>query len=69
MSIFVHRWDDQQQVTVVLETAELLLSLSEELVVTAQELANITSEERGQENHQLAVEKAEILRRDWASKV
>ena len=53
----------------VLETAKLLVTLSVELVNTAQELANITSEEKGHEKHQLAVEKAEILRRDWASKV
>ena len=53
----------------VRETAKLLVTLSEELVITARELANIPSEERGQESHQLAVENAEILRRDWASKV
>lgn len=65
----IFRWDDQQQINAVLETAKLLEKLSDELVATAHELASITSEERGGEKHQLAVERGEILRRDWAAKV
>ena len=51
-----------------LETAQQLEQVSEELVNCAQELRNSMSDQDSEEHH-LAIEKAEILRRDWAAKV
>ena len=61
--------NDEERVDLVLNTAKLLQDLSSELVVCAKQLVSMSSDKRGGEEHQLLVEKAEILRRDWSAKV
>ena len=58
---------NEEQIKTVTETAKALENLSTELVACAKEIA-ATFETR-EEDHHLAIEKAEILRRDWAAKV
>lgn len=53
----------------MLETAEMLQKLSGELAECAYEIASLLPDKRGQEEHQITVERGEILRRDWAAKV
>ena len=61
--------DDEERVDLVLNTAKQLQDLSSELVMCAKQLVSMSSDKRGGEEHQLLVEKAEILRRDWSAKV
>lgn len=58
----------QEQVKSALETAQHLEQISVELVSCAQELRD-TLPDKESEEQQLAIEKAEVLRRDWAAKV
>ncbi len=51
----------------VLNTAHVLIEISEELVGCAKGLGGVVT--TGGEEHQVLVEKAEILRRDWSAKV
>ena len=51
----------------MLDTAQEIQELSSELVQYAHEIASLRNID--EEGHQLAVEKAEVLRRDWAAKV
>lgn len=55
----------------MLETARVLEELSSELVDTAKKIDGlpIATKERGSSDHEILVEKAELLRREWASKV
>lgn len=50
----------------MLETAKEIQELSLELIQYGSEIASSRTED---EQHQLAEEKAEVLRRDWAAKV
>ena len=60
---------DQEMVDSVLETARALEELSSELVDIAQKIDSVSSKEKGTNSHEILVEKAELLRREWASKV
>ena len=69
MELNIFSCTDQEMADSVLETAEVLEELSSELVDTAQKIDGLSSKEKGTSSHEILVEKAELLRREWASKV
>jgi hypothetical protein len=58
--------EKEDEVKLVMETAELLQSLSVDLVTCANEIVTVSAHE---EQHHAIMEKIEILRREWAAKM